>query len=186
MPGNCFIPCRFSKVSVNPVKLPCSRNARSPSSARAASRRSALGSIRLNLGRDLVALVVFGDEPVDLGITHRADRFNQIADTKTVDRIPELHLGLDLVALSNGHFTHVVAEAGDLASLGVGPGRRRTGPDRQVGHDLRILPVAHHDFPLRRIRVPMNPNSRPPWADWFRFMKSMSIDDQGMSRLNCV
>ena len=32
----------------------------------------------------------------------------------------------------------------------------------------------------------MNPNSRPPWADWFRFMKSMSIVDQGRSRLNCV
>ena len=32
----------------------------------------------------------------------------------------------------------------------------------------------------------MNPNSRSPWADWFRFMKSMSISDQGSSRLNCV
>ena len=32
----------------------------------------------------------------------------------------------------------------------------------------------------------MNPNSRSPWADWFRFMKSMSISDQGRSRLNCV
>ncbi len=32
----------------------------------------------------------------------------------------------------------------------------------------------------------MNPNSRPPWALWFRFMKSMSIPDQGISRLNWV
>ncbi len=32
----------------------------------------------------------------------------------------------------------------------------------------------------------MNPYSRSPWADWFRFMKSMSISDQGSSRLNCV
>jgi len=37
-----------------------------------------------------------------------------------------------------------------------------------------------------RIRLQMNPNSRQPCADWFRFMKSMSIVDQGMSRLNCV
>ena len=37
-----------------------------------------------------------------------------------------------------------------------------------------------------RSREQMNPNSRSPWADWLRFMKSMSIDDQGMSRLNWV
>ena len=36
------------------------------------------------------------------------------------------------------------------------------------------------------IRVCMNPSSRSPCADWFRFMKSMSISDQGSSRLNCV
>ncbi len=32
----------------------------------------------------------------------------------------------------------------------------------------------------------MNPNSRSPCADWFRFMKSMSISPQGRSRLNWV
>ena len=32
----------------------------------------------------------------------------------------------------------------------------------------------------------MNANSRSPWADWWRFMKSMSMDDHGRSRLNCV
>ena len=32
----------------------------------------------------------------------------------------------------------------------------------------------------------MNPNSRSPWAAWFRFMKSMSISPQGRSRLNWV
>ena len=32
----------------------------------------------------------------------------------------------------------------------------------------------------------MNPNSRSPCADWFRFMKSMSISAHGRSRLNCV
>ena len=36
------------------------------------------------------------------------------------------------------------------------------------------------------IRVQMKPNSRSPWAAWLRFMKSMSIVDQGRSRLNCV
>ena len=36
------------------------------------------------------------------------------------------------------------------------------------------------------IRVSTNANSRSPCADWFRFMKSMSISDHGRSRLNCV
>ena len=38
----------------------------------------------------------------------------------------------------------------------------------------------------RRMRVWMNPASRSPWADWLRFMKSMSISPHGRSRLNCV
>ena len=38
----------------------------------------------------------------------------------------------------------------------------------------------------RRSRAAMNPNSRSPWAAWLRFMKSMSMSDHGISRLNCV
>ena len=38
----------------------------------------------------------------------------------------------------------------------------------------------------RPILVSMKPNSRSPCADWFRFMKSMSISAHGRSRLNCV
>ena len=41
-------------------------------------------------------------------------------------------------------------------------------------------------FRGRRSRVFTKPNSRPPWADWFRFMKSMSIVDHGISASNCV
>jgi len=36
------------------------------------------------------------------------------------------------------------------------------------------------------MRVWMNPASRSPWADWLRFMKSMSIESHGSSALNCV
>ena len=32
----------------------------------------------------------------------------------------------------------------------------------------------------------MNPNSRSPWAAWLRFMKSMSMSAQGISRLYWV
>src|SRR5215213_11436876 len=35
-------------------------------------------------------------------------------------------------------------------------------------------------------RVWMNPNSRSPWAAWFRFMKSMSMSAQGSASLACV
>lgn len=35
-------------------------------------------------------------------------------------------------------------------------------------------------------RVWTNPNSRSPWAAWLRFMKSMSISDQGSSTLAWV
>jgi len=41
-------------------------------------------------------------------------------------------------------------------------------------------------FRFIRMRVFINPNSRSPWADWLRFMKSISISDQGISRLNWV
>ena len=36
------------------------------------------------------------------------------------------------------------------------------------------------------MRLMINPCSRSPCADWFKFMKSMSIVAQGMSRLCCV
>ena len=36
------------------------------------------------------------------------------------------------------------------------------------------------------MRVWMKPASRSPCADWFRFMKSMSIASHGRSRLNWV
>ncbi len=41
-------------------------------------------------------------------------------------------------------------------------------------------------FRSSRSRARMNPYSRSPWADWFRFMNPMSISDQGSSRLNWV
>ena len=37
-----------------------------------------------------------------------------------------------------------------------------------------------------RMRVAINPNSRSPCADWFRFMKFISMVDQGNCSLNCV
>jgi hypothetical protein len=39
---------------------------------------------------------------------------------------------------------------------------------------------------FKRRRLQMNPNSRSPWAAWFRFMKSMSMVAHGRSRLNWV
>ena len=60
-------------------------------------------------------------------------------------------------------------------------------PGGQPILDLGVLPVADDDLArLAQVRVQMKPNSRSPWAAWLRFMKSMSIVDQGRSRLNCV
>ena len=41
-------------------------------------------------------------------------------------------------------------------------------------------------FRRRDMRVSRKPCSRSPWADWLRFMKSMSISVHGSSRLNWV
>ena len=54
MPGNCANPCKSSKVSVNPLKPPAVRKARSPTSIRAASRTEARMAPPLrNLGATL-------------------------------------------------------------------------------------------------------------------------------------
>ena len=63
-------------------------------------------------------------------------------------------------------------------------GRRDTdrGPEYMVASES----VALDALRFKRMRLPMKPNSRSPCADWFRFMKSMSMVDQGISWLNWV
>ena len=111
----------------------------------------------------------------------------EVADAVAVDRDAQPDLRLDLVALGDRDLAHVVAEAGDLERLRLVPARGRARPDARYAlatSGSRQWPTTV--FRRRRIRVSMNPNSRSPCADWFRFMKSMSISAHGRSRLNCV
>ena len=118
-----------------------------------------------------------------------ADPPHQVAHAVAVDRVAEAELGLDLVALGHGHLPHVVAEAGDLSGLRssaqAGGGPHPGAPDGPAPR----RPASGRRPPCRgscRSRVQMKPNSRSPWAAWLRFMKSMSMVDQGKSRLYCV
>ena len=189
MPGSCFRPCRFSNVSVKPTKPPSSRNG--AGQARCGPRRAAIGAARRSCrsGSATAYCVVV------LGRTARRPRrrsaastcCDQVAQAVAVHRVAEANLGVDLVALGDGHLAHVVADAGDLGRLRVVP--RGGGAAPVANSSLHVARPANGRRPpcaASRIRLPMKPNSRSPWADWFRFMKSMSIVDQGMSRLNCV
>ena len=123
---------------------------------------------------------------VDGRVRHFADARHQIAHAVPVDAEPEPPLGLDLVALGDRDLAHVVAETGDppaaqscraLAARAHAPMRAWTAGSLQ-------WPTT--TLRSRRIRAAMNPNSRSPWAAWLRFMKSMSMVDQGIARLNWV
>ena len=117
----------------------------------------------------------------------RVDRCDEIAHAVAVDRVAEANLGLDFVAFGHGDLAHVVAEAGDLERVAHRARRQPRGPRRPSSLCTSlVLPVADDHLRASRSRLQMKPNSRSPWADWFRFMKSMSIVDHGMSRLNCV
>ena len=111
----------------------------------------------------------------------------EVADAIGVGSEAEFHFGGDLVALGDRDLPHVVAEAAEFRALPVVPmrapraSRRRCGPeppDRTNGRP-RLCAAS-------RMRVWMKPASRSPCADWFRFMKSMSIVSQGRSRPNWV
>ena len=81
------------------------------------------------------------------------------------------------------------SEADVLAYLRQQPGWHQAAARIQPAMRRRMFgPSQWPEMTLccKRMRAVMNPCSRSPCADWFRFMKSMSIFAHGMSRLNCV
>ena len=90
---------------------------------------------------------VLPQQALDLGIAHPVNTPDQIADAIAVHRISQPELCLHFVTLSDGHITHVIAEARDPRALGIVPGGRRPHPDAQLSQHVRILPVAHHHLP---------------------------------------
>jgi hypothetical protein len=99
-------------------------------------------------GLDLVELGVLLHEAVDLGVRRLLDPGDEIADAVAVDRVPELPLGGDLVALGDRHLAHVVPEARELEALAVGPSARRPHPDAYGLVDAVFLPMADDDLPV--------------------------------------
>ena len=155
--------------------------------ARAVAERLVALAAAAQLVDDVVALLVLGDERVDVGVGGGVHRVDEIVDAPGVDGDAEPHLGLDLVALGDRDLAHVVAEAGELerAQLGQPASPRaptsRSGPpppDRRRGRRPSCA--------ARPTRLSTWANSRSPWAAWLRFMKSMSISAHGSSTLACV
>ena len=68
-------------------------------------------------GADRVTLFVFRHEVFDLLVGNFLNVSQQIAHAVAVDRITELDLRLHLVAFSDRHLTHIVAEAGNFKVL---------------------------------------------------------------------
>ena len=58
-------------------------------------------------------------------------------------------LGFDLVTLGDGHLAHIVADAGDLGTLGIVPGASGSRPGCQLGLDCLILPETDDHFTVQ-------------------------------------
>ncbi len=116
-----------------------------------------------------------------------ATRLHQISDAITIHRIAQLDLGIRPYRLRSRRRSACCRRSARPSSVE----HRARRKQRESRHRSRREPSASCQNPttilrLRRMRAPMNPNSRSPWADWLRFMKSMSMLDQGSSLLNCV
>ena len=100
------------------------------------------GSADAQLGRDVVEVLVLGDELVDHGLVDRVDDLDQVVDAVRVDRDAETQLRLDLVALGDRDVAHVVAEAGELERTHLGGTCGGPGPDADATADVRVADVA--------------------------------------------
>ena len=98
------------------------------------------------VGGEGVQCLVLGHLRVDFRLGHLVHGVHQLAHGPGVDLPAELGLHLDLVALSHGHFAHVVAKAHDLHRLGDGHAHRRAHPGANAGLHVLILPVAGDDL----------------------------------------
>ena len=103
----------------------------------------------LQVGGQLVFLLVGGQQLVDLLVAHGIDHGHQVADAVGVHLVAKLDFGLYFVAFGHGHVAHVVAEAHEFRALPVGPGAGHAAPDAQAFVHGRALPVAYHHLALQ-------------------------------------
>src|SRR3569833_2860963 len=135
------MPCRSSKVSVKPLKLPCSRKARSPSSMRAASLREACCAPPLRRDSASVYLSSYS-------FTRRStfpSLTSPIVFTRSpipyVDGVAEFQLCFHLIPFRDGYLAHVVAKADEAGALPVMPSCGGAGPGIETFDDLVVFPV---------------------------------------------
>ena len=96
----------------------------------------------------VVLLEVGRHEGIDLAVGDLAEVLHHLADGAVVYMVAQPHLGLDLVAVRDGHVVHLVAEAHDEQILRIGPGCGYALPYGDVLQRLAVLPVA--DYHLAR------------------------------------
>ena len=92
---------------------------------RGIDERVAARAVGAQLGHDVVALVVVGEQVRDRLLRDGLHDVDEIADAEAVDREPRLQLRLDLVALGDRDVAHVVAEPRDLQPRRLVPAARR-------------------------------------------------------------
>ena len=96
--------------------------------------------------RKVILLAVDVHECVDLGLRDGVHLLDEIADGPGVDLPAELTLHLDLIALGDGDFAHVVAEAHDLQAAGEGDADGDLHPAGQTLLHVAVLPVTGNDL----------------------------------------
>ena len=108
------------------------------------------GEERLLFGRALlrhgVEVEILLDEAFCFLVGHGVDELQHVRHGIAVAGVAELDLGGDLVAFGHGHFAHVVADAGDLHGLGIGPCGGDARPHADLVLDERIGVVAVDDL----------------------------------------
>ena len=90
-----------------------------------------LGGAFLRHGVEVEILL---DELFGFLVGDGVDELQDVRHGIAVAGVAELDLGGDLVAFGHGHFAHVVADAGDLHGLGIGP----CGGDARPHADLML------------------------------------------------
>ena len=105
-----------------------------------------VGARLLHLGIVVVEAEVLGNELLDILILDGGVVLHQLADGAVVDVVSQTLLGLDLVAVGNGHVVHLVAEAENEHILSVGPSGAYAHPDADLVLRLLILPVSYYDL----------------------------------------
>ena len=129
---------------------PASRNPRRPGlDASCVPQRLPARAAGAKGRNELVCLLVFRHEKVDLCIGNGFDRVREDVDAVAVDGDAQPNLRLDLVALGDRDLAHVVAEAGDLERLRLVPAGGRACPDAHARRDLRVAPMTDDRLPAQ-------------------------------------